>query len=105
MFDPITRVIPLYVCPGMAQWDPSTCRLRQVIVSSQYRGQGVGSSLVRKVLEEARQEGRERVLVHALQESKQFYSKLGFTELGDPYLSGDKQITCQKMVTVLETRE
>ena len=89
----------------MAQWDPSTCRLRQVIVSSQYRGHGVGSSLVRKVLEEAREEGRSRVLVHALQESQQFYSKQGFSKLGDPYLSGDKQVTCQKMEAVLETVE
>ena len=88
----------------MAQWDPATSHLRQVIVSSQYQGLGVGSTLVKKVLEEARKEGISRILVPAWQRSQEFYSKLGFKEVGEPYLSGDKQVFIQKMVAVLEGR-
>ena len=84
---------------GMAQWDPSLSRLRQVIVDENYRGRGVASKLVGLVFQEARQDGKNIVLVHALQDSKLFYRRLGFTETGPPYASGDKGkgVTCQKM--------
>eukprot|EP00092_Neocalanus_flemingeri_P003838 GFUD01004134.1.p1 GENE.GFUD01004134.1~~GFUD01004134.1.p1 ORF type:complete len:152 (+),score=29.96 GFUD01004134.1:130-585(+) len=83
---------------GMAQWDPELGRLRQVIVAEAYRGHGVGSQLVRRVLREAGHAGRANVLVHSLQQAIQFYSTLGFTETGSPYASGDKKVTCQKML-------
>ena len=82
---------------GTAQWDPELCRLRQVIVDQKYRGLGVGTKLVRSVFHSAVQAGKCWVLVNAWQESVQFYSKMGFTEVGSLYISGDKKVTCQKM--------
>ena len=84
----------------MAQWDPFLCRLRQVIVDPAHRGEGVGGQLVKRVLGQAGQEDRDRVRVHALLQSKKFYAKIGFTEIGGQYRSGDKQVVCQKMVYI-----
>lgn len=83
----------------MAQWDPVLSRLRQVIVDEYYRGRGAATKLVELVFREARQDGKTTVMVHALQDSKLFYRRLGFTETGPPYPSGDKGkgVTCQKM--------
>ena len=87
----------LYHIAGITQWDPALGRLRQVFVAEEFRGSGVGTKLVGRVLEEAKTHGRKFVLVHALLKSKNFYERNGFIEAGEPYQSGERGVTCQKM--------
>ena len=53
------------------------------------------------VKEAAIKHDKKILIVNALNESKQFYIKLGFKESGPVYLSGDKQVKVQKMIVEL----
>ena len=52
---------------------------------------------VERVKEEAVKLGEKILFVNCWVDSKGFYVKKGFIEVGLPYLSGDKQILCQRM--------
>ena len=58
---------------------------------------------VEKVKEEARKRNKNELFVNAWVASKGFYSRLGFTEVGSAYESGEgaKKIYCQRMVLAL----
>ena len=53
--------------------------------------------------EEARKQNKRELFVNAWVASKGFYSRLGFTEVGSAYESGEgtKKIYCQRMVLAL----
>ena len=53
--------------------------------------------------EEARKQNKKELFVNAWVASKGFYSRLGFTEVGSAYESGEgaKKIHCQRMVLEL----
>ena len=53
--------------------------------------------------EEARKQNKKELFVNAWVASKGFYSRLGFTEVGSAYESGEgaKKIYCQRMVLAL----
>merc|ERR1719348_170866 len=76
---------------GMTQYDRELGRLRQVIVDPKFRSKGIGSMLVGKVIEAAKEDNQSKLMVHGLVESKGFYSKLGFSDVGEMYESGDKK--------------
>lgn len=81
---------------GTVQYDPTTNRLRQLIVDPSHRGQNTGARLVEAVQNEAIRNYQQRFLkVHAWLESTSFYSQQGFVPKGDVYMS--KGVPCQVM--------
>ena len=80
---------------GFVQYDPEGNRLRQLLVLSEFRGNGVGQELVAAVREEAMRHGQKHLFVHSWKDSSAFYAKCGFVLEGEPYLS--HSIVCQRM--------
>ena len=68
---------------GAAQYDPEHGRLRQVVVAPEFRGARVGRALIESAREEAARDGRSKLIVHAWQESTEFYRRLGFRSSGE----------------------
>jgi ribosomal protein S18 acetylase RimI-like enzyme len=60
--------------------------IESLVVDAEHRGAGLGSLLVREVLEEARRRGALRVELGAASASS-FYERLGFTQIGVKYAS------------------
>jgi amino-acid N-acetyltransferase len=58
---------------------PSLAEVRSMIIDSNYRGQNIGSELVRKVCEEGKRLGLKEVL--ALTYQQHFFERLGFIEI------------------------
>ncbi|KEA46246.1 N-acetyltransferase [Campylobacter mucosalis] len=62
--------------------------VRSLVVSDEYRGQGVGSMIVKKILDEARE--YEIAQVFTLTYKKSFFEKLGFYEIEKTQLPAQK---------------
>jgi ribosomal protein S18 acetylase RimI-like enzyme len=60
--------------------------IESLVVDVEHRGRGLGSSLVREVLVEAGRRGALRVEVGTA-DGNAFYSRLGFTRIGEKYAS------------------
>jgi predicted GNAT family N-acyltransferase len=60
-------------------------RIGRMCVLLEYRGQGVGASLLAALLEEARRRGHREVTLHAQIHAQKFYEKFGFQSVGEPY--------------------
>ena len=73
---------------GHVQFDPSSGRLRQLIIRPEHRRERLGRRLVAAVEAEARAQGRGELLVHAWAASLGFYRAMGFEERG-PIVSGE----------------
>ncbi|HEX5671043.1 MAG TPA: N-acetyltransferase [Sulfuricurvum sp.] len=58
---------------------PKLAEVRSMIIDSSYRGQNIGSELVRKVCEEGKRLGLKEVL--ALTYQQHFFERLGFIEI------------------------
>jgi ribosomal protein S18 acetylase RimI-like enzyme len=72
--------------------DGGTARMRQVAVSPEARGNGIGRRLVLESEAEARRRGAVRMILHARQTAVAFYERLGygvdgklFAEIGLPH--------------------
>ena len=83
-----------FLC-GMVGYDPTSNRLRQLIIHPSFQGKGIGSKLVDHVKREALLLENKNLKVCAWQESVPFYLKKGFKVVDSPYLS--KGVLCQKM--------
>ena len=66
--------------------DPGDCKIRQVAVSETMQGKGLGQELMKVAMENAREEGFLRVVLHARQNVIPFYCRLGFVEEGPEFL-------------------
>ncbi len=53
-------------------------KIARLAVLAEYRGQGVGSAMLTRLVEEARQRGFGRVYLHAQTHALSFYMKFGF---------------------------
>jgi predicted GNAT family N-acyltransferase len=62
--------------------DAETAKIERVAVLPEYRGRGVGESVMRAAHVYARDEDRSRVLVHAQTRVAEFYESLGYESLG-----------------------
>ena len=60
-------------------------RLRQMVVSPELQGQGVGRQLVRHVEEIAREHGCRRMELHARMVAQPFYERLGYAAFGPEF--------------------
>ena len=62
---------------GTGRLEP-TGKLARLAVLGEYRGQGVGSAMLIRLVEEARQRGFDQVYLHAQTHALNFYKKFGF---------------------------
>ncbi len=53
-------------------------KIARLAVLAEYRGQGVGSAILTRLLEEARKQGFSQVYLHAQTHALDFYKKFGF---------------------------
>jgi len=61
-------------------------RLGRMAVLAPWRGQGVGSAVLRCLLDEARRRGFGKVVLHAQAAAVPFYERFGFARDGEEYL-------------------
>ncbi len=61
-------------------------RIGRMAVLVEWRRAGVGSALLRALLERARQRGMRSIVLHAQTHAAGFYRRLGFTERGEEFL-------------------
>lgn len=62
---------------GTGRLEP-TGKIARLAVLGEYRGQGVGSAMLIRLIEEARQRGFDQVYLHAQTHALSFYKKFGF---------------------------
>lgn len=62
---------------GTGRLEP-TGKITRLAVVGEYRGQGVGSAMLIRLVEEARQRGFDQVYLHAQTHALNFYKKFGF---------------------------
>ncbi|MEE8343765.1 MAG: GNAT family N-acetyltransferase [Woeseiaceae bacterium] len=62
---------------GTGRLEP-TGKIARLAVLGEYRGQGVGSAMLIRLVEEARQRGFDQVYLHAQMHALNFYKKFGF---------------------------
>lgn len=80
-------------CVMMRRIDDSEVKLRQMAVSTEHQGQGIGSAILRKAEEVAAAAGYKIITLHARDVAVPFYKAAGyqvkgdvFTEVGIPHL-------------------
>ena len=75
-------------CIGLKPWDAGRCELKRLYVRPAFRGRHIADALTRRILDDAREIGYERMLLDTLpflQEAIALYKKHGFREI-PPYL-------------------
>lgn len=72
-------------CCLLTQTDPSTVRLRQMVVISGLQGKGIGRVLLQFAENIARDRGYKKILMHARKSAVGFYEKLGYNVVGDEF--------------------
>lgn len=60
-------------------------RIGRIAVMAPWRGKGVGTALLDRLVELAAREGMTRVWLHARQSAAEFYRHLGFVQQGEPF--------------------
>ena len=66
--------------PGVANPRRYSAFVQAVYVAPEHRGRGVGAALVGRLVEEARDEGFDYLVVHPSRRSFAFYRRLGFAD-------------------------
>ena len=76
---------------GTARWRKTEngIKMERFAVLSQFRGQGVGSALVKNVLDDIGDARDTLVYMHAQNQVIPFYEKLGFEVVGDEFEEAD----------------
>lgn len=59
-------------------------QIGRIAVLKSWRGRGIGSQMVKTLIDSARLEGRRHVHLHAQTRAIAFYEKLGFRNIGEP---------------------
>lgn len=71
----------------------------RIAVLKSFRGLHIGSNIVLALIEEARRKEYQRVYLGAQQQAVNFYVKLGFTPIGEPFMeAGIEHISMEKML-------
>ncbi len=65
---------------------PKTFKMRQVAVSPEWQGKGIGTRLVSFAEEYAIRKGVCRIELHARKEAVQFYTDLAYSTIGDEFV-------------------
>ncbi len=61
----------------------------RMAVLSEWRGEGVGSALLERLIRLARELGHEEVVLNAQTQAMPFYARFGFTPIGEPFTEAD----------------
>jgi GNAT superfamily N-acetyltransferase len=69
--------------PGPEIWKRLSGHIQSVYVTADHRDGGLGSLLIQELIQGARDEGLDYLIVHPSQRSFPFYRRLGFTGEGD----------------------
>lgn len=64
---------------------PKVAKVERVAVLSQYRGQGIGRALMKRIETHARDSGALEIVLHAQSHAVPFYEKLGYRVQGTPF--------------------
>lgn len=79
--------------------EENTARIRQMAVTMEWAGRGLGSHLMREVEKQLIQQGIRRIELHARRSAERFYLKLGyrpegteFQEIGLPHILMVKEL-------------
>ena len=59
-------------------------QIGRIAVLKPWRGRGIGSRMVKTLIDSAQAEGRRHVHLHAQTRAIAFYAKLGFRDIGEP---------------------
>jgi predicted GNAT family N-acyltransferase len=65
--------------------DGTTTQLIQMAVETEFQGQGIGKALVKELISFARGNGVEEIQIHAREEVTEFYARLRFAIVGEPF--------------------
>ena len=57
-------------------------KIERVSVLREYRSKGIGTAIMKRVIESAKDLNVEKIYLHSQMDSKIFYQRLGFIELG-----------------------
>lgn len=63
--------------------NPTTVKLRQVVVDSSVQGKGIGTRLIRFAEQVAKEKGFTHAALHAREAAIPFYEKMGFVKEGE----------------------
>ncbi|MBX2920846.1 MAG: GNAT family N-acetyltransferase [Chitinophagaceae bacterium] len=72
-------------CCLLTRFDSTTCRLRQMAVSSNLQQKGVGATLMNFAENVARERGYETLVMHARKSVVGFYERFGYIISGDEF--------------------
>ena len=61
----------------------------RIAVLSEYRGQGIGSKIIKSLIDEAIRSNYKRVYLGSQKQAINFYLKLGFTPFGDEFMEAE----------------
>ena len=56
----------------------------------EYRTKGIGTAIMKMVIEKARDLDIEKIYLHSQMDSKNFYQQLGFVQYGKTFFEADK---------------
>ncbi len=68
---------------------PEAAKIERVAVLAEYRGQGVGRSMMQQALRFLTEQGILEARLHAQAQTVSFYQQLGFIEQGEPFYEAD----------------
>lgn len=74
-------------CVALVAHDAQTCELKRMYVRPAFRGHGIGSALIRTLLDEAHKEGFERIVLDShktMTSAHRIYAAYGFRERPAP---------------------
>lgn len=72
-------------CCVLTQKEAGVVQLRQMAVTPDWQGKGVGAAIVEYAEKEARKKGFTRLIMHARSNVVPFYEKSGYQVVGDPF--------------------
>jgi N-acetylglutamate synthase-like GNAT family acetyltransferase len=73
-------------CCMLTKLDDHTLQLRQMVVDNEQQKSGIGAGIVAFAEKVAREHGFSKVILHARDTAKGFYSKCGYQIVGDEFL-------------------
>lgn len=78
---------------------PGRVRLRQMAVAPSHQGQNLGRQLIEQVEPIARDRGIAEITLHARCEAEGFYTRLGYTRVGDEFMEvGVRHVEMRKWI-------
>lgn len=73
-------------CCMLTKIDDNTLQLRQMVVENEHQKSGIGADIVAFSENVAREHGFQKIILHARDTAKGFYSKCGYQIVGDEFL-------------------